>query len=227
LNKGGVLTPDDVLAKLKAGAKSSRTVNSLDLIHRLCDEQHKRGSIDFSIATIGRLSAAQGGPSEQPLRNASDSAKVYRALIEAWARHVDGKRRKPPAEKALGGDEQLLSMIDDLVARNLVGAIISENRKLRNENQALKVVAKGSVTIDMRPAKKVHSTEAVQVVSPLDLLEQEELDALRSAISAETLKYNAWKMDERGGITNRAGLSVFRPGFGLAIKKILSEAEGA
>jgi len=218
--------PDEVLTKLKAGAKSSRTMKSLDLIHKLCNEQHKRGSLDFSIATIGRLSAAQGGPSEQPLRNASDSAKAYRALIEAWARHVEGKTRKPPVEKARSGDEQLLSLIDDLVARNLVAAIISDNRKLRNENQALKVLAKGSVTIDMRPSKTACSPEAVQVLSPLELLDQEELDALRNAISPENLKYNSWKIDERGGITNKAKISIFRPGFALAIKKILKEAEG-
>src|SRR5258706_756582 len=86
------LAPEDVLTALQRDA-TSRTRQSLELIYTLCKEQYEAGNLDFSVATIGRLSAARGGPSTQAIRNAT--GEHYRTLLKAWANHVDGAVRKP------------------------------------------------------------------------------------------------------------------------------------
>jgi len=67
------MTPNDLLDAFCNGAHP-RKQQSLRLIYRLCEEQHDRGSSDFSIATIGRLSAAVGGPSAAAIRNKTGDA---------------------------------------------------------------------------------------------------------------------------------------------------------
>ena len=52
----------DVLLEALCAGAGPRKASSLRLIHAICVEQRDRGSADYSIATIGRLSAARGGP---------------------------------------------------------------------------------------------------------------------------------------------------------------------
>ena len=63
-----------------------RKARSLRLIHAVCVEQQDRGSNDYSIATIGRLSADRGGPAAGAIRNKTGEA--YRALINTFAGSV-------------------------------------------------------------------------------------------------------------------------------------------
>src|SRR6266849_2066721 len=121
-------SPDEVLAALKHDA-TTRTQQSLNVIHAICSEQRQRDSRDFSIATIGRLSSDRGGPSPQAIRN--ETGKHYRALLTAWANYTNGTTRKLPARAEPGVAEDVLDMITDATVRAVVGVIIADNRKLK------------------------------------------------------------------------------------------------
>jgi hypothetical protein len=53
-------SPKALLEALCADA-NPRKMRSLRLIYAICEEQRDRGSKDYSIATVGRLSAERGG----------------------------------------------------------------------------------------------------------------------------------------------------------------------
>lgn len=213
--------PDEIVARLKAGAKSQRTVKSLDLIHRVCREQLERGSTDFSYSMIGQLSESAGGPKAQPIRNKSGA--VYRTLIDAWACLSDKSTSRSEKQKLGRLEDDVLSMINDSVARVLVQSYISENRKLKNENQVLKRVAKDNVVIDLYERKNVFTDESA--VQPALLLDQE-LAALRDALSSETMHRHGWVTNAETGAVTKGLFTVFKPGFATAIKKILLTFEG-
>lgn len=220
--KETILNPDEVLQQLKAGAKSPRTVRSLDIVHQVCMEQRERGSNDFSYGMIGGLSEAKGGPKAQPIRNASGAS--YRVLIDAWAKFVGGKNRKPPAARTPGLEDDVLSIIDDPVARILVQNFISENKKLKYENQVLKVAAKETVVIDLSGPYRKSATGPGVFATDNALLDQERA-ALRNAISPDTLRMQGWTIDENTGAIKKGPLSVFSPGFVTGLRKILGETD--
>lgn len=212
-------SPETLLAALQQDA-STRTRQSLTLIHAICSEQHASGSKDFSVATIGKLSSGRGGPSPQAIRNVS--GEHYRALLSAWASYADGVTRKPPARVESGVADDVLDMIPDAAVRALVGSFLAENRKLKAENMLLKTHA--NVLIDRRPPSALSgspSATVVQVMPPLSSLMPLEVDALRHAISDEQLKNMGWTIDVKTGRVSKGGHAVFRAGFATAIKKVL------
>lgn len=212
-------SPETILAALQQDA-STRTRQSLSLIHTICSEQHAAGSKDFSVATIGKLSADRGGPSPQAIRNVT--GEHYRALLSAWASYADGATRKPPARVEPGVADDVLDMIPDAAVRALVGSFLAENRKLKAENMLLKTQA--NVVIDRRPVPILSvspSSERVQVIPPLTALLPLEVDALRHAISDELVKNMGWTVDAKTGRVSKGGRAIFRAGFVKAIKKVL------
>jgi len=215
-------SPETLLAALQQNA-STRTRQSLTLIHDICSEQHASGSKDFSVATIGKLSSGRGGPSPQAIRNVS--GEHYRALLSAWAGYADGATRKPPARVESGVADDVLDMIPDSAVRALVGSFLAENRKLKAENMLLKTQA--NVVIDRRPAIALSGSPAstvVQVMPPLSTLMPLEVDALRHAISDEQLTNMGWTVDAKTGRVSKGDRAVFRAGFATAIKKVLDAA---
>lgn len=213
------LAPEDVLAALQRDA-TKRTQQSLELIYALCKEQHEAGNLDFSVATIGRLSAARGGPSTQAIRNAT--GEHYRALLKAWANHVEGATRKPAVRAEPGVADDVLAMITDPSVRAVVGSFLAENRKLKAENTMLKSHAQ--IVIDRRPSPGISTPAAqsgVQVLPPLSTLLPLEVDALRHAISEELLTKMGWTVDAKTGRVSKGGHAIFRAGFATAIKKVL------
>lgn len=74
--------PDELFSKPYENA-STRKKKTLELIHNTCKKQSESDIKDFSIGTIARLIADDGGPSEQALRN--KNGEDYRALINKWA----------------------------------------------------------------------------------------------------------------------------------------------
>lgn len=213
------MNPDDLLEQLKIGAKSSRTIRSLEIIHQVCREQRDRGSIDFSYEMIGRLSEKAGGPKAQPIRNVTGAA--YRALIDKWADSVVRPAGKSPLARQQSLADDVISLTDDPVLRVLVQSYISENRKLKHENQVLKAAAKEMIVIDM--SGKVQTvSRSHQAATPDVHLHEQELRALNDAINAETIRKQGWTVNESTGAINRGPLLIFSPGFVSAIKKILS-----
>ena len=215
-----LLAPEEVMELLKAGAKTARTENSLNIIHEVCREQYERGSNDFSYSTIGKLSERLGGPRAQPIRNVTGA--VYRTLIDAWAKFAGGRKSNGSTPRHRGLEDDVLSLIDDAVARVLVQNYISENKKLKHENTVLKVAVKETVIIDLSGKNRPVAT-GVEVVTPASFLLEQERTALRNAISSENIRKQGWTINEQNGSVTRGPLPVFSPGFASAIRKILGE----
>lgn len=192
-----------------------RKKRSLEILHNVCQEQHKRGSVDYSIATIGKLSSDAGGPATQSIRN--KEGKDYRDLISAWS----ATNTKQKSKKQLGtinqAFESVLELIHDASAKALVGLVISENRKLKNENGLLKNAA--NVVIDRREQT---NKPLKQIESNLPSLLPVEIDALRAAISDETVKKMGWVVDPVTGKVTKDTRPIFKAGFATAIKKLTS-----
>ena len=55
-------TPEAVLERLRALHADPRRQRSLSVVDEVCRLQREHGSHDFSVKTIGRLSAARNGP---------------------------------------------------------------------------------------------------------------------------------------------------------------------
>lgn len=213
-----VPSPSDVIDALKSNA-TARTQRSLDILHKICQEQYERGSLDFSVATIGRLSAEAGGPATQSIRN--KEGVRYRELLATWARYCDGHKKKPPTVQNQSAGSDLLSIITDASVRALVGVVLAENKKLKTENSLLKNQAE--VIIDKRtlPATPAKQYSGYQVLPALDLLLPAEIAALKDAVSLETLAKNGWVADEATGKVTKDGRPVFKAGFVTALRKII------
>ena len=83
---------DIILADLKDD-KVPRTQKNLDKLNDILKAYAGSGQRDFSIAQMGRVSAAEGGPGYEALRATKN--KHYRTLIEAWAAKCKTTTKKP------------------------------------------------------------------------------------------------------------------------------------
>jgi hypothetical protein len=92
--------PLKLLAEMEAQA-STRKTETLRLLAAICTEQIERGSRDFSVATIGRISSERGGPSAAAIRN--KPGEDYRALLKAFAESAGGHAKKKRAPQAFRG----------------------------------------------------------------------------------------------------------------------------
>ncbi len=211
--------PDELFVQLQENA-SVRKKRTLEIIHGVCKKQYESGNKDFSISTIAKFIADNGGPSEQALRN--KQGEDYRALIKQWAGHSDGSSRKVKKQKSTGLNDEILANVADPTTRALVGMILAENRKLKNENSLLK--QQTTLTIDMRKPKNedLGNSQNVVLVSPSHDLTDTELKALREAISDDFMKDRGWTVDNYGRVKEKS-FQVYKPGYVSAIKKVLKE----
>lgn len=216
------MQPEELLEQLKANANPRKQKN-LDLIHAVCRGQYERGSKDFSVATISRIAQERGGPVTSTIHN--KTGDDFKGLIKAWASHTGGVTRK--VRKATNNPIwDVLDQIPDPAVRSVMGVVLAENKKLRAEVNLLK--ANANITIDFRtaPGESVKSIAPVQVL-PADFgLTDAEKAALRHAISDKLLKDEGWWLDDGGRILKiDNGRTVFKIGFGTAIRKIVSVAD--
>jgi hypothetical protein len=207
--------PNELCEKLKQNATST-TVKSIDIIHDVCKEQAKRGSSDFTIATIGRLSEEAHGPKTQAIRN--KTGEKYQALIQSWA-----KFKKPinVISNKVKEKDAWVEDISDSRIKWLVMDLIAQNSKLTGQLQLAKEQA--NIHIDLRPAASNNIMEdSPQSSIPKSTLLPTELAALSHAIDQERFKGNEWVVDSRGRVKDKEGNTIFKAGFVSAIEKILS-----
>lgn len=214
------IEPQAILDDLKSRA-TKRKIKSLDLIYRLLQKQTQSGVMDFSIATIGRLSSAAGGPSTQAIRN--KGGESYRRVIEAWAAAQGTTTKKPLAsthrQQPPPKDDDVLRRIEDPALRAVIGTFIAERNKLYSENRLLK--SQSEIVVDRRPAKR-EVPQTVEVLPSLSgLLTDMEREALREAISDKTLADRGWKTQVNGRVKDENGRLLYKPGYITAIAKIL------
>ncbi|AZG34807.1 gamma-mobile-trio protein GmtX [Shewanella psychromarinicola] len=207
--------PNELCEKLKQGV-SLRVAKTIDLIHKVCTEQSERGSSDFSIATIGRLSEANNGPKAQAIRN--KTGDKYRALIQSWAEYTKPLKvvsSKVKEKNAWVGD------IKDSRIRWLVMDLIAQNSKLTGQLQLVKELS--NINIDLRPVanKNVMESSSQPSLTKLNILPTE-VEALSHSIDLARFKVNGWTVDDRGRVKDGDGNTIFKAGFVDAIEKILS-----
>lgn len=210
------MTPDELLDLLKTKS-NTRKQRSLDIINGICREQVERGSKDFSIATIGRLSAEKSGPSPQTIRN--KGGEDFRALIVSWAEHSKGAMKKPPKVQE-SGISSILFKIDDPAVRSIVGSILATNAKLQREVNLLKQQAE--IVIDRRTVPLSPTQQkGIDSIGVSGDLTPTELTALSYAISDGLMSQEGWVIEKNGRVVNNLGRIIFKAGFYSAIKKIL------
>lgn len=207
--------PKKMLEELCKGA-TQRKAQSLELLYRLCEEQRQRGSDDYSIATIGRLSAEHGGPSTAAIRN--KPGEDYRALIKAYAESVQGRSRKVASKLRTEADE-LLEGVTDPVLKVRIKLLLAEMESLRAQLLAARHLANQTAVLDLSAVAEGGANK--EAGSDLFLTLQE-ASALKAAVSPETLAHWGWKMDDAGRVTTETGQVVFRAGFGSAVSKTLT-----
>lgn len=206
--------PKDLLEELCKNAHP-RKQQSLKLIYRLCEEQHDRGSSDFSIATIGRLSEAAGGPAAAAIRN--KTGDDYKALIKTFAEFVGGKAKKASERKGSVLDD-ILEGVSDPVLRTRIGILLAELESARGQVTALRHLANRNAVLHLDgPTADPRS----EVVAPGVDLSKQERDALERAIAPATLEHWGWVAEQNGRVKTDAGQVVYPAGYLTAIQKVL------
>lgn len=204
---------------------STRQAKSLSILNDVLKFQHKEGKRNFSIAEIARLSAQQGGPCAQTIRN--KTGRVFRQLIEAWAAQAGASMKVPINPQAKGNrvpkDYELLELLPDPALRALFGQIIAERNRYRNELNTFK--AHSELIVDRRPVqhlKKSADSVVVELVQSLGLNDME-VEALKAAVSDDFFKCREWTVSEFGQVKDEVGRGIYKHGYVNAIKKILKE----
>jgi hypothetical protein len=211
------MAPEKLLETLKAKS-NSRKQRSLGVVYEVCQEQAKAGSRGFSIATIGRLSAEQNGPSPQTIRN--KGGIDFRELITTWAKYADGATKKPP-KLPESGIYSILEKIEDPAVRSIVGTILAKNTKLQGEVNLLKrqkEIVIDRRTVPLEPAPNDADHQAI-LLNHLTLTEK---SAMQHAISDELMEQEGWSIEPSGRVVNSLGRTIFKAGYATALQKIIS-----
>lgn len=198
-----------LIASVSNGA-NKRVLANIDLIVKLCQEQEKRGSTEFTVAMIGGLSAEQGGISAQSIRN--DKYGRYKAIVEAFKRK-NSKRKKSAKVRE---EDDWIENITDSNSKYLALSLVAENKHLRSQLQTtrqLKEVFLDLTEEESRPQQKNSSN--------LDLFPME-LKALKDFVSQSRLDENGWTRTEHGQLVDQDGVELCKAGLMSAIDKILT-----
>ena len=219
---------DIILADLKDD-KVPRTQKNLDKLNDILKAYAGSGQRDFSIAQMGRVSAAEGGLGYEALRATKN--KHYRTLIEAWAAKCKTTTKKPLSptsrSKSVPQDNKLLERIPDPAVRALFGQIIAERNRYRKEVNLLKQHA--NITIDKRPVRQFDASAepSVEVLPSLSgILTESEKNALAYAISDECMEKHNWQTTQAGQVKDMEyNTEIFPRGFATGLRKLLGEVD--
>lgn len=192
---------------------SDTVKNNLSIIKKACDNQKLAKSSDFSIATIGKLSANMGGVKTQSIRNKNKNADLYKKLISAYQDYCGSNVVKKAKEQS--GDYRVES-IEDAETRIFVRDLLIANRKLQSELNILKNT--NLIELDMRKSSQKSDTPpALESV-----LSTHEIKALTHFMSENHLRDLGWKIGEMGRLLDSNGKPVTKPFFVEAIEKLTS-----
>jgi hypothetical protein len=192
-----------------------RTAASLRLVYEICEEQEARGSVDYSVATIGKLSVLKGGPSAPAMRN--KTGEKYRALISTYAEHVGGRKKKGSMPKPSAADE-LLEGVSDPVLRTRINLLVADLASTRAQLLAARHIAAQKAVLVLGDAQQ----ESAAPSGGTSELTSQERKALAMAISEKTLDHWGWTIEKSGRVLTDRGQVVFIAGFASAIRKILT-----
>ena len=209
------LNPLNILNDLKREATSRRS-KSLDILNSVLEKQSKSNTKDFSIVTVGKLSEKEGGPSTQTIRNKTGSH--YQQLISAWAAYSGTTTKKPLSLKQKkvieGNDYDVVAQISDPVVKAIVGSIIADKNRYRDQLNTLKKF--NSVVIDNRKNDKTVQQE----LEGLKLTGME-LTAIQEAISDDFFSQQEWTKTAAGQVKNRFNMEIYKHGYVNALQKVI------
>lgn len=218
---------DVILEDLKEG-RTAKTQQSLDKLNQTLRKHCERGERDFSITTIGRLSAEDGAVGYQSIRATAN--KHYRALIEAWAAKAKSTTKKPLSSQSrsrrVPQDNQLLERIPDPALRVLFGQIIAERNRYRTQLNILK--SQAEVVIDKRPIRlfEASAEPSVDLLPSLKgIVSDNEIKAMRFAASDECIERQRWLVTQAGQVKDELGAEVFPRGFITGLRKLVGEVD--
>ncbi|MFG6412475.1 gamma-mobile-trio protein GmtX [Roseateles sp. DC23W] len=203
--------PDTVFQELLAANPRPQKVRNLNALHELCRDHHATGGRDFTLPTIGKFCQDKGIFAKgRALYN--EPAADYRKLIEAWARLAGPAPVK--VRKELSTDEYV-SRIPDPAIRMLVQSTIAERNKLKSQLNMLRSTK--VLEVDRRPVVDVQPL----IGNPAAGLTASEKEALAKAVSKKFLDRKGWEEIALGEIVDESGRTLFDPGFGTGLRKLL------
>ena len=209
------LSPENILNDLKREATSRRS-KSLDILNSILENQSKGDTKDFSIATIGKLSETEGGPSTQTIRNKTGSH--YQQLISAWAAYSGASTKRPLSSRQKkiikSNDYDVVSQISDPVIKAIVGSFIADKNRYRDQLNTLKKF--NTVVIDNRKNDKY----AEQSRTTIELTDME-LTAIQEAISDSFFSQQEWSKSAAGQVKNKFNMEIYKHGYVNALQKII------
>jgi len=197
----------------KKGA-SARKAKTIDLIVDVLEKYKEQGNRDYSLATIGKIIHANGGPSTQAIRN--KQGQDYRIVIDLFKK----KEASTPSQfkSDLNPDnlhETILSKITEPTVRALVGILIREKKEAEQE---LKVLKQTPINIDLREQRKnLHLSQSIATLTA------SEKEALQHAISPLLMEQQGWEFLENGRVKDNCGVTVYKAGYINAVNKVLNQ----
>ncbi|PSU22711.1 alpha/beta hydrolase [Photobacterium phosphoreum] len=209
------VNPHIILDELCKNA-TIRTIEALQILHKVLESQSQSKPLDFSISTVGRLSKAQGGPSTQTIRNRT--GKHFQQLIDVWATYSGTTRKKPLSvrQKQLlnNNDTHILDSIDDPVIRAVVGSLIAERNKYRDQLNVMK--ANSDIVIDKTNKNNTepNTQKCMPQLTPL------EAEAIKAAISYDFMQKMHWKIMPTGQVKDADGKEIYLRGYTHILNKL-------
>ncbi|ENO8811415.1 gamma-mobile-trio protein GmtX [Photobacterium damselae] len=156
----------------------------------------------------------QGGPSTQTIRNRT--GKHFQQLIDVWAAYAGTTRKKPLSvrQKQLlnTNDQHILDSIEDPVIRAVVGSLIAERNKYRDQLNVLK--ANTDIVIDRTTKTQSKIDEQGINLTPM------EIKAVRSAISDDFFNSQSWVVMPTGQVKDEDGKEIYKRGYVNALNKM-------
>lgn len=201
-------TPDALYEHLLKNAKDIRRKRSLQAVHEACRILHERKSKDFSYRAVVHLGRDRGlnPPSEKSILN--PTGEHYRILISAW-RKISFCEQPNTSLKS----DSWISKIKEPAVRMAASIMAEELRSFKAKESRKSKIINAPIIIGELSGK---------MISPQLRLNDAEISALRNSINPMHLKLIGLSIGMRGEIIDSAGRVVFKPGFQMAIEKILS-----
>lgn len=209
--------PEGVLKRLSDGA-DPRRVRSLRVVHEVCEAQRAHGSRDYSLATIGKLVGARGGPSTAALGN--PAGKAYRLLI---ASHRNACAAAAPRKARADDTDALLTGVRDPLQRARIEDLRNEVRTLRHRVVSLQRVANDAarVTIVRGDAGESDRVRVDSSAPAAPVLLPYEREALACALEPRRLKRLGLVVGANGRVESTDGHELFPLGFATGFQKLM------
>lgn len=156
------INPNNLYQVLVKESQHPAKVHGLQVVNSICLERHEAKAMDWSVAAIGRLSEARGGPKASSLRQ--PGLRHYRSLIFAWAEFT---RANIPRDKykASGNADAWIDGIENIAARQLVYIMQKELQNAKAEIRRLQKIRPDGGLLKIS-ARLIGGVEAVTGPSP-------------------------------------------------------------